>query len=401
MPTPESQLLRDHLVLALVPGLGPRLTKALLAHFGSVDAIRAASVARLQQVPHIGSKTATAFHQALREVDVDAELERMRQQHVRVILRGTPEYPAALEQLDDAPYLLYVRGAILPADASAIAIVGSRQCTAYGRRMSELFAQGLVQAGYTIVSGLARGIDGFAHRAAVKAGGRTLAVLPGGLGNIYPPEHHELAEDIERAGALLSELPMLAEPQAGSFHARNRIISGLSRAVIIIEAGERSGALITANHAAEQGREVFGVPGPVDSPASVGVNQLLRQGVRLVRSVDDVLEDLRALGKAAPPKPNRQSPHRPPRLSPTKSQQSPRPSLSPLSPPSPASLSLPKRPLSLPRLIQPKRPQLPAPITLPRRRSTRHSTHRLITSANSSGKPWPLAHATSTIWSAT
>jgi DNA processing protein len=366
--SPDSQLLRDHLTLALVPGLGPRLTKALLAHFGSVEAIRAASADQLQQVPHIGQKTAAAFHRALREVDVDAELARMRQHRVRAVVQGMAEYPVMLAQIPDPPYLFYIRGSILPGDANAIAIVGSRQCTAYGRRVTETLAEGLVRAGYTIISGLARGIDGFAHRAAVRAGGRTIAVLPSGLGNIYPPEHAELAEDIEGCGALVSEVPMLAEPQAGSFHARNRIISGLARAVIIVEAGERSGALITANHAAEQGRDVFGVPGPVDSQASVGVNSLLRQGVRLIRGVNDVLEDLQGISSTP--------------ITPT----------APPAPPAQTALATPKRP------ARPTAPPTPTVPTTPPTVLTPPTPTAVAASAGGQGASQPLEGMAQRIW---
>jgi DNA processing protein len=173
-----------------------------------------------------------------------------------------------------------------------VAIVGSRGCTNYGRRITEQLAGGLSRAGYTIVSGLARGIDAVAHAAALKAGGRTIAVLAGGLSRIYPPEHADLAVAIEHAGALMSEAPMAAEPLPQMFPSRNRIISGLSLAVIVTEASDRSGSLITARHAAEQGRDVLVVPGPVDSPASAGCLRLLRSGAMLIRNVDDALEVL-------------------------------------------------------------------------------------------------------------
>jgi DNA processing protein len=209
-----------------------------------------------------------------------------------------------LTEIPDPPHLLYVRGTLEERDAKAVALVGSRSCTSYGRRVAERLAAGLAQKGYTVVSGLARGIDGAAHRAALKAGGRTFAVLAGGLSRIYPPEHADLAREIEAAGALLSEAAMAMEPMAGMFPARNRLISGLSRGVVVVEAAERSGALITAQHALEQGRLVFAVPGPVDSAASGGTHQLLRQGAILVRGVEDVLEELEGIAApAAVPKP--------------------------------------------------------------------------------------------------
>jgi DNA processing protein len=295
---------RDLLALNLVPNLGPRLTAALLRHFGSAAAVRGASAAQLRQVPLIGPKLSEQFAAALADVPLDRECERIVQHGVRLIALGSAEYPPSLAQIPNPPHLLYVRGALTPADHRAVAIVGSRGCTGYGRRVAEGLASGLVRAGYCVVSGLARGIDGIAHAAALKAGGRTVAVLAGGLSRIYPPEHADLAAGVQAAGALVSEAPMDAEPLPAMFPPRNRIISGLSQAVVVVEASERSGTLITARHAAEQSREVFAVPGPVDSPASSGCHQLIRQGVTLARSVDDILEALATgLSPGAPPEP--------------------------------------------------------------------------------------------------
>jgi DNA processing protein len=228
-------------------------------------------------------------------VDVDAELGLIEKHGVHVRRLGTAEYPVPLSEIPDAPHLLYVRGTIAPADTKAVALVGSRKFTSYGRRVAERLATDLARAGYVIVSGLARGIDGIAHRATLAAGGRTLAVLAGGLSRIYPPEHAGLADELAAAGALISEAPMKQDPLAGMFPARNRIISGLSRGVVIIEAAEKSGALITAEHALEQGRTVFAVPGPIDSPSSAGTNALIREGAVLVRGAEDVIEELEGI----------------------------------------------------------------------------------------------------------
>ncbi len=187
-----------------------------------------------------------------------------------------------------------------PNDALSMAIVGARHASRYGLRQAERLASGLARAGLTVISGLARGIDGAAHRGALDAGGRTLAVLGSGVLSIYPPEHQELAADVARQGAVLSEAPPRAAPLSGSFPQRNRIITGMSLGVIVVEAAERSGALISAHHAMEQGREVFAVPGPVDSRTSRGCHRLIRDGARLVESVDDVLEELGPLVAAAP-----------------------------------------------------------------------------------------------------
>ncbi|MBL8799021.1 MAG: DNA-protecting protein DprA [Planctomycetia bacterium] len=287
--TPE---VRDLLALHMVPGLGPRLTAALLERFGSAAAVRQATASELQSVPHIGPKLARDFHAALQTLDVDAEVAQLERFETSVLAMGQPGYPAALAEVASAPPLLYVRGGLLPTDTNAVALVGSRHCTAYGRRVAERLAGDLARAGYTVISGLARGIDGAAHRGALQAGGRTLAVLAGGLSRIYPPEHADLAREVQASGALLTEATMMQQPLPEMFPARNRIISGLSRGVVIIEAAQQSGALITARHALEQGRDVFAVPGPVDSAASAGCLDLIRQGAKLVRGIDDLLEDL-------------------------------------------------------------------------------------------------------------
>ena len=295
--------LRDHLALALIPGLGPKLTRALLEHFGNAAAVLKASLTQLESVPLIGSKLAQKFHAAFQTVDVSEEWQRLQRHSVSVSLWGEADYPQRLTTIDDAPPLLYSKGTMLPADDNAVAIVGSRQCTPYGRRMAERLAAGLARAGYTVVSGLARGIDGVAHKAALDAGGRTIAVLAGGLSAIYPPEHAELANAIAGHGVLMTETPMTVAPQPGMFPARNRIISALSRGVVVVEANVRSGALITVTHAAEQGREVYAVPGNADSAASAGCLELLRKGARLVRSAEDILEDLQGVSPPDAPIP--------------------------------------------------------------------------------------------------
>ncbi len=286
---------RDLLALHLVTGIGPRLTAALLERFGSPAAVRQATQDELMEVPYLGPRIAAQLRRAWQNPDIDAECDLLRKHDVTLRRLGTADYPPALATIPTPPQLLYVKGALQPRDEQAVAIVGSRSCTSYGRRVAERLGHDLARAGWTVVSGLARGIDGMAHRGALQAGGRTVAVLAGGLSRVYPPEHQELAAEVAAAGALVSEAPMRMEPMAGMFPARNRIISGLSRAVVIVEANDRSGALITARHAAEQGREVFAVPGAVDSPASAGSLHLLRQGAKLVRHADDVLEDLQAL----------------------------------------------------------------------------------------------------------
>jgi DNA processing protein len=292
MSEPIAPEVRDLLALNLVPGLGPRLTAALLRHFGSAAAVRTATVAELRSAPRIGDKLSEEFASSLSRVDVDAECALIEQHNIRLLLLGWPGYPEQLADIAGAPHILYTRGSLLPADRRAVAIVGSRGCTPYGKRTTDQLANALSRAGYTIISGLARGIDGVAHASALKAGGRTIAVLAGGLSRIYPPEHADLAAAVEQNGALISEAPMAAEPLPQMFPSRNRIISGLARAVVIVEANDRSGSLITARHAAEQGRDVFAIPGPVDSPASAGCLKLIRDGATLARHADDILESL-------------------------------------------------------------------------------------------------------------
>ncbi len=295
-PVPDAA--RDHLALALVPGLGPKLTAALLDRFGSAAAARQATAAQLRTIPHIGDKTAGEMAAALRDVDIGRELELIEKHGIVPVPLGFPGYPPALAALAAAPPLLYFSGAWTEADANAVGIVGSRACTAYGKRVAAELARGLARAGVTVVSGLARGIDGAAHRGALEAGGRTIAVLAGGLSSIYPPEHADLAAQVAAAGALVTETPMTVAPQPGMFPARNRIISGLSRGVVVVEANFKSGALITVTHALEQGKEVFAVPGPTDSPASAGCLEIIRKGARLVRSADDILDDLKGIATA-------------------------------------------------------------------------------------------------------
>lgn len=292
---PERPDFADHLVLALVPGLGPKLTAALIERFGSPASALRASANELIEIPQIGEKLANALSAAMRNVDIGPELALLEKYSVRPVPLGFAGYPPPLAAVPAPPPLLYFRGEWTPADANAVGIVGSRACTSYGRKVAEQLARDLVRAGFTIVSGLARGIDGVAHRAALDAGGRTIAVLAGGLTSIYPPEHADLADAIVRQGALVTETPMTVSPQPGMFPARNRIISGLSRAVVVVEANAKSGALITATHAGEQGKEVFAVPGNADSAASAGCLELIRKGARLVRNADDVIEDLKGI----------------------------------------------------------------------------------------------------------
>jgi DNA processing protein len=293
---PEERLL-DLINLAAVPGVGPQTSRALLAHFGSAAEILSASRGKLTAVEGIGPKLADKITHARRDFDARAELALCRASDVRVIARGDADYPAALDNIPDPPSLLFVKGSLEMKDELAIALVGSRRCTPYGARMAERLAGALARTGFTIVSGLARGIDAAAHRGAIKANGRTIAVLANGLSSIYPPEHVDLARSVVEAGALVSEMAMGQSPLPGLFTQRNRIISGLALGVVVVEATPRSGSLSTARHAVEQNREVFAVPGPADSLASRGCHRLIRDGARLVETVDDILEELGPLAR--------------------------------------------------------------------------------------------------------
>jgi DNA processing protein len=297
---PSHDELVDTLRLSLVSGVGPRIRKALLERFGSARAVLAAAPSELREVHGVGPKLLHKIAEAIEHSDVQAEMRLCCEHGIDILVEAHAAYPRMLREIYDPPGVLFVRGAMKPADALAVGIVGTRHATHYGQRQAERLAFGLAQAGLTIVSGLARGIDAAAHRGAIAAGGRTLAVLASGVMNIYPPEHDALAVEVAAHGALLSESPPHSEPLPGTFPQRNRLISGLSLGIIVVEAAERSGALITARHAMEQGREVFAVPGNVDSHASRGCHQLIRDGAKLVESVDDILEELGPLVEPTP-----------------------------------------------------------------------------------------------------
>ncbi len=278
--------------LAAVPGLGSRLRRRLLERFGSPEAIFSAGSREIAAVEQMTRKAAASLQNDAGTAAAEKLLADCRRHQIDVLLEDAPGFPRLLSQIDDPPDLLFVRGQLAPSDGLAVAIVGARHATGYGKRVAEQLAGGLARAGCTVVSGLARGIDAAAHRGAIAAGGRTLAVLGSGLLEIYPPEHRDLARDVINHGALISESPPFAEPQPGAFPRRNRIVSGLSLGTVVVQAAERSGALITARLAGEQGREVFAVPGPIDCRVSGGCHRLIRDGATLVANVDEILEEL-------------------------------------------------------------------------------------------------------------
>ena len=291
---------RQQLRLALVPGIGPLMRQRLLARFSTPDEVFAACSAELQAVSGIGPKLAKQIVNAKQEIDVDAQIQLCQQHDVGILLETNLEYPPLLKETDDPPGVLFTRGKLCPEDRLAIAIVGTRHATRYGAKQAAQLASSLASAGITVVSGMARGIDSAAHHAALEAGGRTIAVLASGVLKPYPPENANLAERIAQQGCVLSEAAPTMPPISGMFPQRNRIISGMTLGTIVVEAADRSGALITARHAWEQNREVFAVPGPIDSRLSQGPHQLLRDGAKLVASIDDVLEELGPLAHETP-----------------------------------------------------------------------------------------------------
>jgi len=277
--------------LARTPGIGPVHRSRLLARFPDPADLFAKSEDELAGI--VGPGAARAILDPGIERAAEEETRRGSEAGFRLLIAGRPGYPDLLTWIPDPPLVLWVRGEILPADALAIGIVGTRRPSTYGRRQAERFARELGRIGVCVVSGLARGIDGTAHAAALDAGGRTIAVLGSGLLRIYPPEHRPLAARIARSGAVVSELPLTAPPLAHHFPRRNRILSGLSLGVLVVEARLRSGALATASLAADQGREVFAVPGRIDDPTCCGTNRLIQAGAKLVTDLRSLLGEYR------------------------------------------------------------------------------------------------------------
>ncbi len=278
--------------LSRVPGVGPVRFAMLVQHFG--DAAHAWSATKLQlREAALDDKTADALIHARQDYKPLVELEHAEHAGVQVLTFQDPDYPPLLKEISAPPAVLYVKGELLTEDRLSIAVVGTREATSYGRLVAERLSGELASHGVTIVSGLARGIDAVAHRAALSAGGRTLAVLGSGVNVIYPNEHRGLAGTICTAGALISEYPPNAKPERDNFPARNRLISGMTMGTLVIEAGDVSGALITGKMALEQNREVFAVPGAITSERSRGTNALIRRGeAKLVSNVQDILEEL-------------------------------------------------------------------------------------------------------------
>lgn len=284
------------LTLSLTKGLGPILTSRLIERTGDADAAVKASQTLLRKIEGIGNGKAHAIHQGLIAAAEEAqrELERAQSLNIRILCLADEEYPALLKLIPASPVVLYVKGTFEPRDLQAVAIVGSRRCSVYGREMAEKFGSNLAGVGVTVVSGGARGIDTHAHKGAlVPKNGRTVAVLGCGVDQAYPPENRDLFEQITAQGAVVSEFPIGTPPNAENFPRRNRIVSGLSRGVLVVEADIKSGALITVKYAVEDHqRPVFAIPGRIDNPLSAGPHRLIRDGATLVENLSDILDNL-------------------------------------------------------------------------------------------------------------
>ena len=285
--------------LALIPGLGPLTVQQLLEGVAKPEDIFRLSMGQLSSIDGIGPARARDICDP-RFAEAVAEERALASQHgIRLITRADAEYPKDLNSLRDPPLVLWVRGELKPHDRIALAVVGPRNPSASGHRTTQRFCGKLARMGCCIVSGLARGIDTIAHETTLQAGGRTIAVIGSGFGHIYPQENKKLADDIAANGAVISEFPFNAKPHAGHFPRRNRIVAALSLGTMVIEAGERSGSLITARLAGELGREVLAVPGPIDRPEHIGSNKLIRDGATLITQVDDIISELEPLGTLA------------------------------------------------------------------------------------------------------
>lgn len=280
------------LALSLTPGVGSIFIKRLLDRFQTPEAVFRAPMKELLEIEGLGEKVAREIQRGPLEKVVEKELVLLKEAGGKMITLRDEDYPMRLKDIYDPPALLYVRGELRREDELAIAIVGSRKTSPYGRWFTEKIGQDLARHGVTVVSGMARGIDSVAHMGALQGGGRTIAVLGCGVDVIYPSENRNLFHQIIEHGAVLSEFPMGSPPEGGHFPRRNRIISGLSIGVVIVQASAESGSLITAGYALEQGREVFAVPGNVGAEGSRGTNQLIKEGAKLVESTEDILEEI-------------------------------------------------------------------------------------------------------------
>ena len=285
-----------YIALNMMEKVGPVSVKKLVSALGTASSLFEARHSELSAVEGVGPAVVKAFIEQRERIDWKGEIAAADDKQVNIVSRIDPEYPVLLQEIHDPPLALYVRGALKSGDSRALAFVGTRRPTYYGKDVVSELVSGTVQAGFTVISGLARGIDTMAHKAALESGGRTLAIMGGGFNRIYPSCNEGLADDISRSGAVITEFPMDKPPDRTTFPMRNRIISGMSEGVIVVEAGIKSGSLITANQALQQGRSVFAVPGRIDSAVSRGANDLIRKGAVPVTCTEDILEDFEFSG---------------------------------------------------------------------------------------------------------
>lgn len=284
--------IRSLLRLTSVPGLGFHRIRRLVSHFSSPSGVLEADRIALTSIDGIDKVLAASILKNNDSKFADEQIQRCEKLAIRILSFFDEDYPENLRTIPDPPIVLFVSGSVKPEDCLSIAVVGTRMPSEYGRAATERLTKELTKKGFAIISGLARGIDTIAHKGCLQQGGRTIAVLGSGLDNIYPPENHKLAAKIKERGAVVSEFPCGSKPDAVNFPKRNRIISGLSLGVLVTEAGENSGALITADAAVDQNREVFSLPGNILSVKSVGTNQLIKEGAKLVQTVEDIMEEL-------------------------------------------------------------------------------------------------------------
>jgi DNA processing protein len=295
--TPISDIARQHLRWALTPDVGPIAFGHLCERFGSAEAAWGASAAQLEQVPRIGSRKADKIAGARESIDIEREISAATKLGARIICQADEDYPHGLREIADPPIVLYVKGELRPTDTIALAIVGTRRCSIYGSEQARRFAELAAGCGLTVISGLARGVDAFAHHGALDAKGRTLAIMGAPLSEIYPPENATLAERILTCGAWISEVPLSSHVERRNFPSRNRIIAGMTLGTLVVEAPLRSGALITARLASEYNREVFVIPGRLQEPTAAGTNALIRDsGAKLVTDLNDILCELGEVG---------------------------------------------------------------------------------------------------------
>lgn len=275
-----------------IPDIGPKRFYRLIEYFGSVDVAWQAKSGEITRVLSLNSKISSRIFEEKNNINPERELDLIYKHKVNVLTIEDDLYPENLKTIHYPPPVLYYKGNIVEVDKNSISIVGSRKATYYGKMVAEKLSKDLALAGLTIISGMARGIDTAAHKGALSVNGRTIAVLGCGIDHIYPPENRRLAQEIEVSGAVISEFSLFTLPERQNFPRRNRIISGLSLGTLIVEAAEKSGALITADFALDQGREVFAIPGNINSPLSNGSHNLIKQGAKLVNNYQDILEEI-------------------------------------------------------------------------------------------------------------